>query len=187
VSGCGLLPGDSDGTPRERFSQAVDDVRSAIEAEIEEAVEQAKEQQAEQTGDIGGGGSDAPRVDAIRTDTNTAFDYDEYTGKLEQVITSLERFWAQELPQEFGVDYSSPARYVYYRPDEGSGPRCGSSRRRQERVLLPGRRLHRLGRDRPDDPVLRAGRGLRRGVRARARVRPRHAGAPAASRSGSGC
>lgn len=50
-------------------------MRTAIEQEIQEAVEQAKERQAAETGDIQGG--DAPQVDAIRTDTNTAFDYDE--------------------------------------------------------------------------------------------------------------
>ncbi len=123
LSGCGLLPGDSDGTPRERFSEAVDDVRSAIEAEVQRAIEQAREQQSERTGDIGQG--EAPQVDAIRTDTNTAFDYEEYTGTLEQVITSLEQFWSQVLPEEFGVRYSGPSRYVYYRPDQGGGPTCG--------------------------------------------------------------
>lgn len=83
VSGCGLLPGDSDGTPRERFGEALDDVRSAIEAEVQRAVEEAREQQPGDTGDIGQG--EAPEVDAIRTDTNTAFDYAEYTDTLEQV------------------------------------------------------------------------------------------------------
>ena len=42
VSGCGLLPGDSDGTPRERFREAVDEVRAAVEAEVERALEEAE-------------------------------------------------------------------------------------------------------------------------------------------------
>ena len=123
ITGCGLLPGDVDGTPRERFTKAVDEVRSAVEAEVDRAVEQARERQAGRTGDIGQG--EAPRVDAIRTDTNTAFDYDEYTQTLEQVIGSLETFWSRALPRDFGVPYTDPARYVYYRPEAGGGPSCG--------------------------------------------------------------
>ena len=124
LSGCGLLPGDVDGTPRERFREAVAEARTAIEAEVERAVEQAKERQREQTGEIGE--RRPPRVDAIRTDTNTQFDYEEYTATLEQVIGSLEAYWADALPEAFGVRYSSPRSYTYYRPEEGGGPRCGS-------------------------------------------------------------
>ncbi|CAN5188844.1 hypothetical protein BH24ACT10_BH24ACT10_11990 [soil metagenome] len=123
VSGCGLLPGDSDGTPRERFGQAVAQAREAIEAEVQRAVEQAEQRQGEDTGSIDGGTD--PGVDAIRTDTNTAFDYEEYTGTLQQVIASLEQYWAQALPAELGAEYSAPERYSYYRGEEG-GPRCGS-------------------------------------------------------------
>ena len=123
VSGCGLLPGDSDGTPRERFGQAVAQAREAIEAEVQRAVEQAEQRQAEDTGSIDRGTD--PGVDAIRTDTNTAFDYQEYTETLQQVIASLEQYWAQALPAELGAEYSDPERYSYYR-GEGGGPRCGS-------------------------------------------------------------
>jgi predicted metalloprotease len=123
VSGCGLLPGDSDGTPRERFGQAVAQAREAIEAEVQRAVEQAEQRQAEDTGSIDRGTD--PGVDAIRTDTNTAFDYQEYTETLQQVIASLEQYWAQALPAELGAEYSDPERYSYYRGEEG-GPRCGS-------------------------------------------------------------
>lgn len=123
VSGCGLLPGDSDGTPRERFGEAVAQAREAIEAEVERAVEQAQERQGAQTGDVGR--ADDPGVDAIRTDTNTAFDYATYTDTLQQVIASLEEYWSQALPAELGVEYSAPSRYSYYRGDEG-GPRCGA-------------------------------------------------------------
>ena len=123
TAGCGLLPGDSDGTPRQRFRDALAEARAAIEAEVDKAVAQAEEQQAGDTGDIAGG--QAPQVDAIRTDTNTAFDYDEYTKTLEQVIGSLEAYWARELPKSFDVPYSGPTRYAYYRPDQGPGPSCG--------------------------------------------------------------
>jgi predicted metalloprotease len=123
LAGCGLLPGDVDGTPRERFRDAVQEARTAIEAEVERAVEQAKERQSGGSGEIGEGSD--PRVDAIRTDTNTAFDYEEYTRTLEQVIASLEAYWAKALPEAFGVPYSSPTRYSYYRPEEGALPRCG--------------------------------------------------------------
>ncbi|HEU0101459.1 MAG TPA: neutral zinc metallopeptidase [Mycobacteriales bacterium] len=123
LSGCGLLPGDSDGTPRERFNQAVADVRSAIEREVQGAVDAAKEGQASDSGDVGAGSD--PRVDALRTDTNTAFDYQEYTATLQQVIGSLEQYWSRALPEAFGVPYTSPTRYSYYRSDAGPGPACG--------------------------------------------------------------
>ena len=74
LSGCGLLPGDADGTPRQRFDQALDDVRSAVQREIDAAVAQAKDREAGETGDVGQ--PTPPEVDAIRTDTNTQFDYD---------------------------------------------------------------------------------------------------------------
>ena len=126
VSGCGLLPGDIDGTPRERFRAALEDARNAIEAEVQRAIEEAKEREAGGSGEIGG--RRPPRVDAIRTDTNTAFEYDEYTATLEQVIASLEQYWAEQLPEAFGVAYSDPQRYSYYRPDEGDAPTCAGER-----------------------------------------------------------
>ena len=124
VAGCGLLPGDSDGTPRERFKEAVTEVRTAIEAEVERAIEEAEARESERTGDLDQPQGE-PRVDAIRTDTNTAFEYDEYTATLQQVIASLEAYWETALPEAFGVPYSSPSRYSYYRSDEGGGPSCG--------------------------------------------------------------
>ena len=123
LAGCGLAPGDSDGTPRERLSQAVDDVRSAVEDQVRSALDQARERRGEQTGDVGQG--EAPPVQAIRTDTNTAFDYQEYTSTLEQVLGSLQTYWSRTLPAEFGVTYSSPSRFSYYRGEEGGGPSCG--------------------------------------------------------------
>lgn len=122
TAGCGLLPGDSDGTPRQRLRDAVAQARAAIEAEVDKAVAQAEEKRAGDTGDIGQG--DPPKVDAIRTDTNTAFDYDTYTSTLEQVLGSLQAYWARELPESFDVPYSGPTRYAYYRPDQGPGPTC---------------------------------------------------------------
>jgi predicted metalloprotease len=126
LSGCGLLPGDADGTPRERFEATLDKARSAVEAEVRRAVEEAKQRQEQGSGDIGG--TERPRVDAIRTDTNTRFDYDEYTATLEQIIASLQEYWSKALPASFGVAYSGPKRYAYYRPEEGGGPSCGGER-----------------------------------------------------------
>jgi uncharacterized protein len=127
LAGCGLLPGDADGTPRERFRAAVDDLRRAVEEEVRRAVEEAQQQAPQEEGDLPSGGDRrrAPSVDAIRTDTNTRFDYDEYVSTLEQVLASLEQYWETALPEAFGVAYSPPSRYVYYRSDEGEGPRCG--------------------------------------------------------------
>ncbi|MCA1720476.1 MAG: neutral zinc metallopeptidase [Actinobacteria bacterium] len=64
-------------------------------------------------------------MDAIRTDTNTRFDYDEYTQTLEQVLRSLQDYWSKALPASFGVPYSGPKRYAYYRPEQAPGPPCG--------------------------------------------------------------
>jgi uncharacterized protein len=122
LAGCGLLPGDSDGTPRQRFGEAVERARTAVEQEVREAVEQARERAEARTGDVG---SSAPQDGAIRTDTRTAFDYDEYTRTLEQVIGSLDEYWSRTLPAEFDVPYTPVERFVYYRPDEGGTPDCG--------------------------------------------------------------
>ena len=124
LSGCGLLPGDSDGTPRQRIRDAIAEARTAIEAEVERARAEAREKQTGGTGDVSR--ERPPRVDALRTDTNTRFDYDEYRRTLEQVIASLEAYWSKALPAAFDVPYSSPTRYAYYRPEDGGGPRCGT-------------------------------------------------------------
>ena len=117
LTGCGDLPGPSDaGSARERAAAVVDEVRRAVE--------QAKERAEEQTGAVERGA--APQDRPIRTDTRTAFDYERYTQTLEQVFASLEEYWAQALPATFGVEFTPPSRYVYYRPEEAPGPRCGS-------------------------------------------------------------
>jgi predicted metalloprotease len=123
TAGCGLLPGDSDGTPRQRFGEAVAAAREAVEAEVGRAVAEAKQRRGGDTGDIAP--QDAPRTTAIRTDTGTAFDYAAYTATLEGVVTSLQDYWSKALPASFGVAYSGPSRYAYYRPEQGPGPSCG--------------------------------------------------------------
>ena len=116
LAGCGDLPGPSDqGTARERAAAIVDDVRRAVE--------EAKDRAQEQTGDVD---RESPaQGQPIRTDTQTAFDYDRYNQTLEGVFASLEEYWAQALPAAFGVEFTPPSRYVYYRPEEAPGPRCG--------------------------------------------------------------
>jgi predicted metalloprotease len=117
LSGCSVeLP--EEGTARDRAQEIVDVVR--------QAVEEAKQRSQEESGTV-----DQRRPagdDVLRTDTKTAFSYDEYSATLEQVLGSLEGYWAQALPEVFGVPYRSPSRYVYYRPEEGPGPRCGPER-----------------------------------------------------------
>jgi uncharacterized protein len=127
TAGCGLLPGDSDGTPRQRVGKAVASAREAIEAEVDRAVAQAEDQRADDTGDVApqAAPQGAPQVDAIRTDTGTAFDYGDYTQTLENVLRSLEAYWSEALPATFDVPYSGPDRYAYYRPDQAPGPSCG--------------------------------------------------------------
>jgi hypothetical protein len=115
VAGCGDLPGPSDpSSTRERAAAIVDQVRSAVE--------EAKERAQERTGEVERRTS--PGEEQIRTQT-ASFDYEEYTQTLEQVFASLEEYWAQALPEAFGVEFTPPSRYVYYRPEEGPGPRCG--------------------------------------------------------------
>ena len=116
VAGCGSnLPFDDDGSARARAEAIVDDVRAAVE--------EAKERQREQSGQVEG--TPAAEGQPIRTDTRTAFDYDEYNATLRSVFDSLEEYWSQALPETFGVEFTPPTRYVYYRPDEQPGPRCG--------------------------------------------------------------
>ena len=115
LTGCGVdLPFDSDGSARARAQQILDDVKSAVE--------EAKERNRQRTGDIGRRAPEEGQV--LRTDTRTAFRYEEYQATLEQVLGSLEEYWAQALPEAFGVPYSSPSRYVYYRPEDEPGPSC---------------------------------------------------------------
>ena len=99
------------------------DRAAALVDQVRAAVEQAKQRNQEESGQVQ---RTAPVGDQqIRTDTRTAFDYAEYSGILEQVLASLEAYWAQALPASLGATYSSPSRYVYYRPEEQPGPSCG--------------------------------------------------------------
>jgi predicted metalloprotease len=116
MTGCsGDQAPTTDGTLRERAAALVEVVRSAVE--------EAKAQQAEETGPVD---RRAPGEDAVlRTDTQTAFSYEEYSKMVEDAFALLDAYWSQALPAEFGVEYTAPERYVYYRPEEGPGPTCG--------------------------------------------------------------
>jgi predicted metalloprotease len=115
LTGCFSAVPEDRGALRERAQEVVDAVK--------DAVEEAKERQAAGSGDVGGR---TPTGDAVlRTDTQTAFSYEEYSQTVESVLGSLDEYWTQALPATFGVRYKSPTRYVYYRPEESPGPRCG--------------------------------------------------------------
>ncbi len=116
LTGCfDQVPSDDRRPLRKRAQEVVDAVR--------EAVEEAKARQEEQSGAVE---RRTPARDAVlRTDTRTAFSYEEYSATVESVLGSLDQYWSQALPDVFGVRYESPARYVYYRPEESPGPRCG--------------------------------------------------------------
>jgi predicted metalloprotease len=117
LTGCfDQVPTDDERPFRERAQEVVDAVR--------DAVEEAKERQEQQSGDVAERAPGQDRV--LRTDTRTAFSYEEYSGTVEAVLGSLDEYWSQALPAAFGVPYESPSRYVYYRPEESPGPRCGS-------------------------------------------------------------
>jgi uncharacterized protein len=121
LTGCGIdVPLDQDGSARARAESIVDDIR--------QAVEEAKKRNAEESGEVehnapGAGGAPG-EGHVIRTDTRTAFAYEEYQATLESVLASLEVYWARALPDSFRVPYRGPSRYVYYRPDEQPGPPC---------------------------------------------------------------
>ena len=119
LSGCTVeVPQEQEGSLRERAQSVVEAVR--------EAVEEAKAQREQESGSVG---RRAPGGDEVlRTDTRTAFSYEEYSRTVESVLGSLDDYWSRALPEVFGVDYRSPARYVYYRPEESAGPRCGAER-----------------------------------------------------------
>jgi len=92
---------------------------------VHDAAAQARRSVREATGDV-----DADRKERrtpLRSDTRTAFDYDEYQGLVRQVLSSLQQYWTTAMPAELEAPYhGDPARYVYYRPGEKPGPRCGS-------------------------------------------------------------
>jgi predicted metalloprotease len=121
LTGCGIdLPTGGEGSARDRAEGIVEEIRRAVE--------EAKERNAEESGELdqpapGTGGVPADG-EVIRTDTRTAFVYEEYQATLESVIVSLEAYWSRALPDSFQVKYSGPSRYVYYRPEEQPGPPC---------------------------------------------------------------
>ena len=120
----GLLAGCSGGVDLERAESAARSQAEAIVDDIRAAVEEAQQRRAEETGSV----EDTPPetgVGQIRTDTQTAFVYADYQETLGDVLGLLEAYWSQALPASFGVEYSAPTRYLYYRPEVQPGPPCG--------------------------------------------------------------
>jgi predicted metalloprotease len=104
-----------DGTLKDRAAALVEVVR--------QAVEEAKAEQSEESGSVD---EQVPADGSVlRTDTQTAFTYEEYAATVELTFGLLNEYWSQTLPAEFGVAYTPPERFVYYRSGEGPGPPCG--------------------------------------------------------------
>ncbi len=109
-------------------SQAADSVArardqaTALVDQVRAAVEEAKERNAQQTGEVSRNAPVGGRQ--IRTDTGQPFDYAEYQATLETTIATLQEYWSRALPERFDVQYTPPARYGYYRGDEGPRPDC---------------------------------------------------------------
>jgi hypothetical protein len=92
---------------------------------IRDAIEQAKQRNRERVGDAGG----QRKGDSIlRRESRSSFDYETYQNTLRTTISLLEEYWAATLPEAYGVTYSAPKRYVYYRSDEQESPTCGGER-----------------------------------------------------------
>jgi predicted metalloprotease len=106
----------------ERARSSAQAQAEAVVDDIRRAVEEAK-RSAEQTGAVRESVPDTARGQ-IRTDTQTAFDYAEYQRTLQSVLGLLDGYWSRALPESFGVPYSAPSRYVYYRSEEEAGPAC---------------------------------------------------------------
>ncbi|MDP9433495.1 MAG: neutral zinc metallopeptidase [Actinomycetota bacterium] len=89
---------------------------------VRQAIEEAKEQQGTGTGRTGSGSRDVRLDDG----SNRSFDYDQYSAEIGGVLGSLDQYWSEALPQNFGVRYVKPrGGFFYYRSDEGGGPKCG--------------------------------------------------------------
>jgi len=120
-----LLAAGRGTSARERAEAIVDDIRAAVE--------EAKERSAAESGDVDQTDANPPPADGqvIRTDTRTAFDYDEYQATLETVISALQDYWGQALPANFQVEYSSPQRYVTTAPTSSRAPGAATRKHRR--------------------------------------------------------
>ncbi len=49
---------------------------------------------------------------------------ESYTESLDQIVTLLDEYWAEALPESFDVEYSPPSDVIPYDPEEGA-PKCG--------------------------------------------------------------
>ena len=94
---------------------------------VREAIAAAKEAREAATGTTGGTGAPGGTGDAPSIGTSggrTEFEYAEFQGKTEGVLTLLQSYWSETLPA-LGGRYSDPqGGYRYYRSDEGGGPSC---------------------------------------------------------------
>ncbi|RJK97990.1 neutral zinc metallopeptidase [Vallicoccus soli] len=119
VAGCST--GESNSVDADRVGQRIVEV-------VRGAVEEAKERAGEQTGRVERAepGQAAREGVVIRSDTRTEFDYPTFQTTLRTVLGSLEDYWGETLPDEFGVRFTPlQGGYTYYRPEEEPGPSCG--------------------------------------------------------------
>ena len=106
-----------------------------------------------------------------------------------QAVEDVTAYWRADLSRGLRRRVRAVAGFYPYGPDTEPPP-CGARRPlrgdRRQRLLLPGRRHHRLGRGQPPPRAQRGVRGVHRGHRHRPRVRPRHPGpgrSPSTARS----
>jgi predicted metalloprotease len=115
ATGCGI---GADGTDTAGGERRISDI-------IRDAIEEAKERNRARVGDAGG---QRQGESVLRRESRTDFDYAQYQNTLKTAIGLLEEYWTQAMPQAYGVQYTAPSRYVYYRSDEEQGPSCGGER-----------------------------------------------------------
>ena len=98
--------------------------------------------------------------------------FEAYDESVTEIVSLLDEYWAEALPEAFGAEYTPPDDVIAYYPEEGS-PKCdGEPLGPENAFYCPGGNTDRLGRARPDDPLLRGGRGRGGRLRARPRVGP---------------
>jgi len=88
---------------------------------VRDAIAEAKERNERESG----GTTPRDTDTSLGTDRRQDFDYPAYQRTISATIGLLQEYWSMTLPQAYGVPYSAPRRYLYYRSDEGGGPSCG--------------------------------------------------------------
>lgn len=79
----------------------------------------------ERTGSVPTSAPDGTAFSFKADDGATEFDFAAYDDAMNLALGSINEYWIETMPEEFGVEWTDPDEFIAYYPPEQEGPACG--------------------------------------------------------------